>query len=69
MKLSVPLINGQLADRYGKHASGSDVKMAIPLRVFLLRLRMPLPKLSVLHFGSLTTMLYRLAAYHGFIGM
>ena len=34
MKLSVPLINGQLADRYGKHASGSDVKNGYPITSF-----------------------------------
>ena len=34
MKLSVPLINGQLADRYGKHASGSDFKNGYPITSF-----------------------------------
>lgn len=34
MKLSVPLVNGQLDDRYGKHATGADVKNGYPITSF-----------------------------------
>ena len=34
MKLSVPLVNGMLADRYGKHATGADVKNGYPITSF-----------------------------------
>ncbi|EGF47887.1 hypothetical protein AAULR_21232 [Lacticaseibacillus rhamnosus MTCC 5462] len=68
MKLSVPLVNGQLDDRYGKHATGADVKTVTRLRVFRLRLKMPLQVPSVLPFGSSTMMPFRLAVCRGFTG-
>lgn len=34
MKSSVPLVNGQLDDRYGQHESGADVKNGYPITSF-----------------------------------
>lgn len=68
MKLSVPLVNGQLDDRYGKHATGADVKNGYPITSFPFTIEDALQVPSVLPFGSSTMMPFRLAACRGFTG-
>ena len=62
MKLSVPLINGQLADRYGKHASGSDVKNGYPITSFPFTIEDAPAETVSLAFGFLDWVAVRLGA-------
>lgn len=68
MKLSVPLVNGQLDDRYGKHATGADVKNGYPITSFPFTIEDAPAGTVSFALGSSTMMPFRLAVCRGFTG-